>query len=263
MTGPLMTGLRVAACQTPEILGDVEAALTCIEEYAADAPDADLLLFPECFLQGYLVEPDHLHRYAIDLRSAEFAVIRHRLARIKAVLVLGVIERDAGRLFNMAVVLDNGRLLGRYRKTHLVPGEALFAPGHEYPVFDRQGVRFGINICYVAQFPEAAAAVARQGANLLLLPAQNMMRRESAERWKPRHNEIRAQRVRETGLWLVSADVTGERGADRVGYGPTCVINPLGEVVGQVPLLNEGLIEVQIPPGLSELGPVRAAGGGG
>ncbi|MCP2322124.1 putative amidohydrolase [Hamadaea flava] len=241
-----MTGLRVAACQTPEILGDVDAALTCVEDFARRAGDADLLLFPECFLQGYLVEADHLTRYALDLGSAEFAAVCRRLAPIRPTLVLGIIERREDRLLNSAVVLDRGELSGCYRKTHLVPGEALFEPGDAYPVFDRNGVRFGINICYDAQFPAAAAAVAAQDADVLLLPTQNMMRRENAERWKPRHNEIRRQRVSETGMWLVSADVTGERGAERVGYGPTCAINPDGEVVAQVPLMTVGHVTVEI-----------------
>jgi hypothetical protein len=29
-----------------------------------------------------------------------------------------------------------------------------------------------------------------------------------------------------TGLWLVSADVTGERDESRIGLGPTCVVDP-------------------------------------
>jgi hypothetical protein len=40
----------------------------------------------------------------------------------------------------------------------------------------------------------------------------------------------------------VSADVTGERDEHRIGYGPTSVINPHGEVVAQVPLLTTGIV---------------------
>lgn len=93
--------------------------------------------------------------------------------------------------------------------------------------------------------------MAGQGARLLLLPAQNMLRRESAERWKHRHNAIRSQRVRETGLWFVSSDVTGTRpagpyGPERVAYGPTLAMNPKAEVVAQVPLMTIGLITADI-----------------
>jgi predicted amidohydrolase len=240
--------VRVGACQTPELLGDVPAALALIEGFAAnaDAAGVEVLLFPECFLQGYLVTGSHLQAHAIGLDSAAFDTILARLAPIRQTLVFGVIERRAGRLYNTAVVVCRGRLVGAYRKVHLTAGEAIFTAGDSFPVFDAGGVTFGINICYDTQFPDAAAAVAARGARMLLVPAQNMMRRHVAEQWRHRHHQIRAQRVHETGLWLVSADVTGRRGRQRVGYGPTSVINPRSDVVAQVPTMIIGMAVADI-----------------
>ena len=214
-----------------------------MEDFAGQAvgQGVDVLLFPECFLQGYLVDEVHLRRYAMDLSSAQFAAILQRLSGIEQALVFGVIEERDDQYFNTAVVVVRGTLVGAYRKTYLVPGESLFSKGDSYPVFELRGVRFGINICYDTQFDAAAAAVANQGAQLLLVPAQNMMRRENAEHWKNRHHEIRACRARETGMWLVSSDVTGERDETRIGYGPTSVLSPAGDVVAQVPLMTTGM----------------------
>jgi predicted amidohydrolase len=235
--------VRIGACQTPEILGDVDGALRVIDGFAASATRAgvDVLLFPECFLQGYLVTERHVAAHALELGSADLAAVLGRLAGIRPALVLGVIERRDGAYFNTALVIHAGRVLGAYRKRHLTAGEAVFTAGDSYPVFDHAGVRFGINICYDMQFPDAAAAVADGGARVLLAPAQNMMRRENALRWRDRHNEIRTRRVRETGLWLASADVTGERDASRIGLGPTGVIDPAGRVVARVPLGTTGM----------------------
>jgi predicted amidohydrolase len=83
---------------------------------------------------------------------------------------------------------------------------------------------------------------------VLLVPAQNMMRREKAFWWQPRHNQIRARRARETGMWLVSSDVTGERDESRIGLGPTGVIDPAGEVVAQVRTGTTGMAVIQIDP---------------
>jgi hypothetical protein len=49
------------ACQTPK-LGDIDGALRSFREFAAQASSAEveLLLFPECFLQGYLVTERHV-----------------------------------------------------------------------------------------------------------------------------------------------------------------------------------------------------------
>jgi predicted amidohydrolase len=245
----MSTVVRIGACQPPEILGDMEAAVRCILGFSAlaESEGADLLLFPECFLQGYLVTEAHLLRHALDLRSAQFRSVAARLAAVRPVLVIGVIERCGGRLFNSAVILDHGQVGGVYRKRHLTPGETLFSPGNAFPVFDVRGLRYGINICSDTQFPAAAARIARQRARVLLVPAQNMMTRQAAETWKHRHNQIRAERVRETGLWLVSADVTGERGETHVGYGPTSVMDPSAAVVARVPLMETGMVIARIP----------------
>jgi predicted amidohydrolase len=66
--------LRVGACQTPEILGDIGSALLCIEDFATEAAaqGVHLLLFPECFLQGYLVEEQHVGEHSLSLDSARF-----------------------------------------------------------------------------------------------------------------------------------------------------------------------------------------------
>ncbi|MCU7724803.1 carbon-nitrogen hydrolase family protein [Actinoplanes sp. KI2] len=238
--------LRAGACQTPELLSDVPAALAVVESFADQAPGVDLLLFPECFLQGYLTTGDHLARTAYELGSPEFGEILARLAPLRQTLVLGLIERDGSRFFNSAVVITRGEVTGVYRKTHLTPGEQTFTAGAAYPVFDLNGVRFGINICYDTRFPAAAKAVAAQGAQVLFVPSQNMMGRAKAELWQPRHNAIRGERARETGMWLISADVTGERGAGRIGLGPTSVIRPDGVVVAQVPLHTVGMVKAEV-----------------
>ncbi|MCL2513343.1 MAG: hypothetical protein FWF08_05535 [Oscillospiraceae bacterium] len=49
--------VRVGACQAPEIIGDPCAALASMLRFAKEAEDkeVDLLLFPECFLSGYIL----------------------------------------------------------------------------------------------------------------------------------------------------------------------------------------------------------------
>jgi predicted amidohydrolase len=243
------SAVRIGACQPPEILGDVDAAVRCIQGFCGRAmrEGADLLLFPECFLQGYLVTEAHLRLHALDLGSARFRSVAARLADVTPVMVIGVIERSGSRLFNSAVVLNHGQVAGVYRKTHLTPGETLFCPGNEYPVFDVRGLRYGINICHDTQFADAAARIACQQARVLLVPAQNMMKRQAAETWRGKHSKIRAERVRETGMWLISADVTGERGDTHVGYGPTSVMAASGKLIAQVPLMETGMVTAAIP----------------
>ncbi|MDR0273452.1 MAG: carbon-nitrogen hydrolase family protein [Clostridiales bacterium] len=247
--------VRVGACQTPEIIGNPSAALACMLRFAKEAEDknVDLLLFPECFLSGYILDKTYIANYSYDFECRQFVAILKQLKHVKPVLVFGVSEKKAEKFFNSAVVVNAGELIGVYRKTHLLePNESFFTPGNEYPIFSVNGVKYGINICYDAQFADSAKALAEQDARLLLLPAQNMLRRENAEKWKHKHNEIRSRRVKETGLWFISSDVTGIRppgqfGEERIAYGPTLAMNPKAEIVAQVPLMTVGMITADIP----------------
>ncbi len=73
-----------------------------------------------------------------------------------------------------------------------------------------------------------------------------MLPRQAAQAWKDTHNSVRGERCRETGLWLISADVTGERD-DCISFGPTAILDPAGEVVAQLPLNSPGLLVFDLP----------------
>ncbi len=243
-----MKTVRIAAAQTLEYREDIEGALTCTFELTAqaEANDASLLVFPEGFLQGYLTSDEAARRNALDLASPAFTAILDQFPKSGPMIVMGMIEARAGRLYNTAIVVQHGLLIGAYRKAHLLGREQIFEAGNDSPVFEVAGLRFGINICYDMNFPEAARKVADLGASLIVGPANNMLSRATAQVWKDRHNTARGERCRETGLWLVSADIVGERDG-RIAWGPTAVLNPAGEVVAQLPLEAPGLLFFDMP----------------
>lgn len=88
-------------------------------------------------------------------------------------IVAGILEKDGDAVYNTAVLLDRqGRLAGKYRKVCL-PREEIeggVSPGTAFPVFDTDFGRIGIMICWDVAFPEPARELARQGADLILLP---------------------------------------------------------------------------------------------
>ncbi|HEY2227152.1 MAG TPA: carbon-nitrogen hydrolase family protein [Xanthobacteraceae bacterium] len=243
-----MKTVRIAAAQTLEFREDIDAALSCVAEVAAraQAEGASLLCFPEGFLQGYLTDEMLARRNALDLASPAFAAVLGRLPNAGPMIVMGLIEAEQGRLFNTAVVVHRRAVIGRYRKVHLLAGEKIFAAGSDSAVFAIDGLRFGINICHDTNFPQAARKLADLGAALIVCPANNMCSRETAEKLKHLHNSVRGERCCETGLWLVSADVTGERDGC-VSSGPTAVVDPAGKVVAQLPLEKPGLLVFDVP----------------
>jgi predicted amidohydrolase len=243
-----MQTVRIAAAQTAEFRENVDAALRCATDFIvrAEAAGASLLCFPEGFLQGYLTDAGAARRAALDLASPAFRSVLERFPKTGPAVVMGMIEIEREQLFNTAVVVQGGTVIGRYRKAHLLGSERIFAGGAESPVFDIAGLRFGIAICNDTNFPRIARAIADQGASLIVCPANNMLRRDVAERFRDRHNAVRGQRCRETGLWLISSDVTGES-EDHVGWGPTAVLDPTGGVAAQLPLGEPGLLVFDMP----------------
>lgn len=113
--------------------------------------------------------------------------------------------------------------------------------GSDVPVFEIARWRFGVNICYDSNFPEAAAKIAGQDARLICYPINNLMPPDVAERWRSRSIETLRHRAVETGCWVVSSDVVGRHDA-MLSHGCTCIVAPTGDVVARVEEGNEGAV---------------------
>ena len=238
-SAPLEHSFTVAAFQTGFPTSDLDANLESVRERLewANARDVTLVCFPECSLTGYFTRLEEASQVAITLESAVFTNALKRLETFDSTIVLGLIERDLEALYNTAVVISRGRLLGKYRKTH--PNEKCFLPGNDYPIFDADGVQFGVNICFDANFPEAAARVARAGARVIVYPLNNALPENVATRWRTKSPENLISRAKETGCYIVSADVTGRNGLN-LSYGCTRIISPDGRTLSAAPEFEPG-----------------------
>ena len=92
------------------------------------------------------------------------------------VLVASLFEKVMdGIYYNTAVVLDKGRVAGKYRKTHIPddPGfyeKFYFTPGDEIEPIDTSVGRLGVLICWDQWYPEAARIMALKGAEIIIYP---------------------------------------------------------------------------------------------
>jgi N-carbamoylputrescine amidase len=173
--------VRVAAVQMamePAVEANLDHAESLVRRAAADG--AQVVLLPELFERPY---------WCKDQDPAHFALARplgghptvERFARLAGelgvVLPVSVYERDGQATFNTLVVVDaDGRVLGRYRKSHIPGGPGYqekyyFNPGDSgFMVWDTAHGRIGAAICWDQWFPEAARCLALDGAELLLYP---------------------------------------------------------------------------------------------
>jgi len=142
--------------------------------------------------------------------------------RNKIWVVAGIMELDGDLVYNTAVLMDReGRLAGKYRKTHLPREEWRqgVTPGHEYPVFQTDFGTIAIQICYDWFFPEPEAIFALQGAEIIFAPTWGNTSPDS-EGKVDGENTFRV-RARDNGVYMVPS----------VYDGSSLVIDPMGRIL--------------------------------
>lgn len=202
---------------------------------------------------------------AIPYRSfTEFPGLVNRvgdLARsLHAWLIVGSIERaPRNATYNTAHLVDpDGNLAGRYDKFRLVPfGEFLpwkeylpklpgselvmnYAPGDALTMFEFDGVRACVLICYESMVSDLAREQARQGANFLVIPTNDAWFGESSA--APHHFDMAIMRAVEMRRPAIQAGNTGLTG----------FVTPMGQVL-QESRMNERVAMVESLAPVSEL----------
>jgi len=137
---------------------------------AARKVDARLLVLPHAALGGYLADLRSPDPDALPPAVAPDSPTIRRIAALAGdmVVCVGYSEKLGEQRWNSAVCVSGDGVLGRYRKVHLPPGEALvYTAGDRLAAFDTPVGRLGMLIDYDKTFPEAARALALDGARIV------------------------------------------------------------------------------------------------
>tara|TARA_R110000868_G_scaffold165328_6_gene398514 strand:- start:91797 stop:92609 length:813 start_codon:yes stop_codon:yes gene_type:complete len=185
--------MKIALYQGPPTDGDIERTLSRINSqlHAAATAGATMVVFPELFLPGYN-RPDLHPRLAQTQGGAWIEHLSSMAINAKCGLTIGWAERDGdgqnedddansddhhgNTIYNAATCIDaNGKMIGHYRKIQLFgPMEnQSFCPGTDYCVFDLNGIRTALLICYDVEFAPHVRALADRGVKLILVPTAN------------------------------------------------------------------------------------------
>jgi predicted amidohydrolase len=225
--------MKVACIQlngSREPAENVARACAMIDEVCAKQ-SPDLIVLPEFFNTIYFSQYREYKKYMHLAEPADgpsLTVVRERAARHGVNIVAPIYEIDApGYYFDTAFVIDRrGEILGRYRKVHPAATNSLeklyFRYGSDFPVWEIDGWRIGIVICYDTFFPEAVRALAVQGAELLIFPFAGGM----LSNWY----ELHCIRAFENLAFVAVCDKVGPE--DRWTFGgKSVIIDPLGEIL--------------------------------
>jgi len=245
-----MKSIRIAVVISNSPVGKIRQNLDALAGRVKEAKkkNAAIICFPEMNITGYSTRKKIVDsaQFVPDSVTGELA----ELAEKENITILaGLAEKDKkGRIFAGHLVVTPQGLSGVYRKLHIAPPEQrIFSPGKNIPLFETHGVRFGIQLCYDAHFPELSTRMAIEGADLIFIPHASPRGTpdEKFSSWM-RHLTARAY---DNGLFIVACNQTGENKKGLNFPGIALVIDPSGNVIAKDVSGKENMIVVHLKAG--------------
>lgn len=249
-TGGREGRLRVALAQVEPVLGDVEANVRIHLRLAREAlrQKADLIVFPELSLTGYLLQ-DLVPEVAV--RPDRPGPLRPLIeASRRIAMAVGLVEESPGHRFhNAAAFLHQGRIVHLHRKVYL-PTYGMFdeardfAAGDRIVAFDGRHGRFGMLVCEDLWHLSSALVLAQDGADYLLALANSPTEGVDPDRGLINHatwkDLIKVTAQLQT-LYVIYVNRVGFEDGVHFGGG-SCVVDPAGRIIAESRTIAEDLL---------------------
>jgi predicted amidohydrolase len=254
--------IKVAAAQTGPVLTEdmapgVEVACRMVRDAAEQG--AEIICFSELFLTPFFpnqLRQDYEH-FFLKLPSPVTDPLFETARRAGVALVFPYGEKAGQYFYNSTAIFDrSGRHVGTYRKIHIpaiLPSKMkggtgsyekfYFTPGDGLSIFEMDGVRIGIQICYDRKFPEGSRALALQGAEILFMPICAATYGETALRGNTWELPLQC-RAYENGVFVVAVNRAGDEKGRR-HMGKSMIVSPVGAEVMAVAGSDEPQLLVQ------------------
>jgi predicted amidohydrolase len=223
----------------------------------ADKDRVEIVCFPECFLTGYPDKEELARKSAFAVDAPRMMTLLDRTAKFEATYIVGFNELRGNDLYNPAVVVQKGHILGTYSKCSAYM--KFHKQGREFPVFERSGVKFGVVICSDGGYIEPARILALKGARIVFSPHFNYI---AAKGLIGHFQHVRADHIAravENDVWFVRGNnviIGKDEGLsyDGVGYGDSYIMDPFGEMLVRSRRLREDFIFADIDPAVNDKG---------
>jgi len=154
-------------------------ATTLVSKAAEEG--ARLVSLPESFNSPYSLTL--FPQYAENIPDGETTQHLKNLAKENGIFLIGgtIPEICDGKIYNTCLVFNpDGEIIAKYRKLHLadidIPGKMTFkesdtvTPGNDFTVFEVDGFKVGLGICYDLRFPELPHMLRLKGAHVIIYP---------------------------------------------------------------------------------------------
>lgn len=284
-----MEKIRIATAQFEHKSNDKDYNLSIIDNLSKEASTqrAKMIAFHECSVTGYtfarhLSKPQMLELAEIIPGGSSIDALTQIAKKNNIAILAGLFEKDKeDNLFKAYVCVDNNGLIAKHRKLHPFINPHLIA-GQQYTVFEFEGWKCGILICYDNNVIENVRATALLGANIIFMPHVTMCTPSTrpgagfvdAELWKNKNNDSAAlrkefdgpkgkewlmkwlpARAYDNGVYVVFSNPIG-MDDDQLKNGCSMIIDPFGDVIAECRTLNDEFV-------IGELTPEKLSNAGG
>ncbi len=253
-----MRTVTVAATQMAcswDIPGNIARAEGLIRKAVAEG--AKIVLIQELFEAPYFCQDQIAEFFDMAKPFEDNPLIAHfasLAAELDVVLPISFFEKAGQAFFNSVGIIDaDGSVLGLYRKSHIPDGPGYtekyyFSPGDTgFQVWQTKHATIGVGICWDQWFPEAARAMALQGAELLFYPTAIGSEPQDPTIDSAAHWQRVMQGHAAANLMPVIASnrigtEPGRKGTELTFYGSSFIANQTGEKVAEADRTTETVL---------------------
>ncbi len=221
--------IKICLAQLEPITGSIRDNVDKVKEII-ESYNADLYVFPEMFLTGYMVK-DLVYKIALTPSSRYISDIREIAKNKNVGVIVGFPELSSmGYIYNSILAVNENGELFIYRKRHL-PTFSVFDEHRWFKQFRGKlrpwkfkDILFGLGICYDAFFPEIFKAYALMGVKVQVVISA------APDTSVPLFHKVIASRAIETTTYFIWVNTVGIIDGLTFGGG-SIAVNPLGKTI--------------------------------
>lgn len=268
-----MENFKIATAQFENRSNDKRYNLSVIDSLSRKAAEegAMAIAFHECSVTGYSFARKLTGKELLDVAEPipggeSVSELIGIAAKNRITILAGLFEKDINdKIYKAYVCVDGDGLKAKHRKLHPFINPAI-NPGNSFTIFDLNGWRCGILICYDNNIIENVRATALLGAEIIFMPHVTMCTPSTRpgagfvdpKLWYNRENDPTSLRIEFDGLkgrkwlmkWLPSRAYDNSvyvvfsnpigMDDDQLKNGCSMIIDPFGDILAECRMLDNG-----------------------
>lgn len=276
-----MDDIKISTAQFETKNGDKAYNLSVIEKLAKKASEegSDVIAFHECSITSYTFARHLNKEQMLDL--AEFVPNGESTQKLieiatkyNIVILAGLFEKDENdNLYKPYICVDKNGLISKHRKIHPFINSHL-TPGKGYTIFEINGWKCGILICYDNNIIENVRATTLLGANIIFMPQVTMCTPSTRpgagfvdpKLWQNREADPTSLRLEfdgmkgrawlmkwlparayDNGIYAVFSNPIG-MDDDQLKNGCSMIIDPFGDILAECRSFDDSFVTANITP---------------